>query len=213
MKNNSLTKFVMLSLFVTASFTVAQTDSTTAAVNADTTITATTDTTAIAAEVAPAPEALVAPAAPQKTKQKFTGPMPCASVNSHNGSLVPVGTYVYINKYFNVNKDELIVGTETTDTPSIGYQNFTYQEVQNAFRMGVIKGVDVRLITSYFSKSMDNIVATDTLGGNETQTYTNSGLGDFKLIGRYSIMNQKTGPANVIVGIGVTIPIEGDSRG
>ncbi|MCK5520385.1 MAG: transporter, partial [Candidatus Marinimicrobia bacterium] len=67
---------------------------------------------------------------------------------------------------------------------------------------GIIKGVDVRLITSTFTKSMDRFKPDGT-----KFTDTNNGLGDFKLVGRYGIFNQKTGPANVIVGAGVTIPV------
>jgi len=196
MKNNNLTKMVMLLLFVVASFAVAQTDSTIAAVAADTTV------AAVAVEVAPAPEVVAAPEAPKKAKQKYTGPMPCASVNSHNGSLVPVGTYVVISKHFNVTKDELLDGTDVIDFISPGAAAFGYQELQTAFRTGVIKGVDFRLITSYFSKTLDRLKPDGSEFSDD-----NSGFGDFKLIGRYGVMNKKTGPANVIVGLGTTIPV------
>ena len=133
--------------------------------------------------------------------KKYTGPVPCASVNSHNGSLIPVGTYVFINRYFNVGKDQLYSGTDEVGFTAPGARGFYYQELQTAFRTGIIKGVDVRLIMSLFQKRLDrNTPASDI-------TDINSGLGDAKLIGRYGIFNQKTGPFNLIAGIGVTIPM------
>ncbi|MEA3286516.1 MAG: hypothetical protein U9Q77_03985 [Candidatus Marinimicrobia bacterium] len=201
MKNNHLRHVVLLLFFVVASFALAQTDSTSAVSLADTTVAAVDVTPEAAPEVVAATEVPAQPAA-KKAKQKYTGPMPCAAVNTHNGSLVPVGTYVLINKYFNVSKDELLSGSDVIDFASPGVKRFAYQEVQNAFRTGIIKHVDVRLITSYFIKSMDRLKPNGDVFSDE-----NSGFGDFKLIGRYGIMNQKTGPANIIVGIGTTIPV------
>ena len=195
MKNNHLRQIVMLLLFLVASFAMAQTKSTNTAVTADSAAVA-VDTTPVAeVDAVPAPKAA-------KKPLKYTGPMPCASINSHNGSLVPVGTYVVISKYFNVTKDELFSGSDVIDFSSPGAKEFAYQEVQTAFRTGIIKNVDVRLITSYFIKSMDRLKPNGAEFSDE-----NAGFGDFKLIGRYGIMNQKTGPANVIAGIGTTIPV------
>ncbi len=55
-----------------------------------------------------------------KKTQKYTGPFPCAAVNSHNGSLLPVGKFVFINRYFNVTKDQVFDGADKIDAPS-GY--------------------------------------------------------------------------------------------
>ncbi len=135
-------------------------------------------------------------------KKKYDGPIPCASVNSHNGSLVPVGTYVFINKYFNINRDRLFTDAEEIDFPATpGARSFYYEELQTAFRTGVIKGVDVRLIVSLFEKKLDRLLPTSDV------TDINGGLGDMKLFARYGILSQKTGPFNLIAGIGTTIPV------
>lgn len=135
-------------------------------------------------------------------KQKYTGPMPCAAVNSHNGSLVPVGTYVFINKYFNITRDQLYSGTEEMDFPTTpGSRAFYYEELQTALRTGIIKGVDARLIMSFFEKKLDRLTPSSDI------TDINGGIGDMKLFVRYGVLSQKTSPINLIVGIGSTIPL------
>ncbi len=75
--------------------------------------------------------------------------------------------------------------------------------------MAIIKGVDVRLILSTFQKRLDREVPSYNPAGEmskATITDINSGFGDAKIIGRYGILNQKTGPLNLIAGIGTTLP-------
>lgn len=137
-----------------------------------------------------------------KKTQKYDGPLPCASVNSHNGSLIPVGSYVFINKYFNTTKDQLFTDSDEIDFPETpGARAFYYEELQTAFRTGIVKGVDVRLIFSLFEKKLDRKLPTSNV------TDINSGLGDAKLFARYGILSQKTGPFNLIAGVGSTIPL------
>ncbi len=146
-----------------------------------------------------------------KKPQKYTGPVPCAVVNSHNGSLLPVGKFVFINRYFNVTKDQVFDGTDKIDPPAnFPLREFAYQELQTAFRAGIVKGVDVRLIFSTFQKRLDREIPSynaDGVKSKTTITDINSGIGDAKIIGRYGILNQKTGPFNLIAGIGTTLPL------
>ncbi|MCK5070594.1 MAG: transporter [Desulfocapsa sp.] len=136
---------------------------------------------------------------------KYTGPKPVAAVNSHNGSLVPVGSYIFINKYFNVTKDQLYSdNNEVSFTPPLDQRAkadaFYYQELQTVFRTGIAKNIDARFIFSTFEKRIDRQTAT------LATTDINKGIGDAKLIARYGLMSQKDSYMNLIAGVGVTVP-------
>ena len=189
-----ITQQLMLILFVVIGFStnaVAQTDLTLAD----------TDAILIAANDTEAAQTTDQVKKAKKGK-KYTGPMPVAAANSHNGSLIPVGSYVYNNKYFNVTKDQYYSGTNKVAFADSGLpmREFSYQDLQTIFRAGVMKNVDVRVLFSTIEKNLYRMTSEGMIKD------TTSGLADTKIIGRYGILNQKTGPFNLIAGIGVTIP-------
>ncbi|MBT7829665.1 MAG: hypothetical protein HN708_05280 [Candidatus Marinimicrobia bacterium] len=144
MKPNHLSQFALMLFFAMGGFyseVTAQVDSTNTQVQIDSVVINAFD---VVQEESVTVENITSVQNTIKKPAKYTGPMPCASVNSHNGSLVPVGTYVLIGRYFNVNKDELLGGSDVIDFISPGVSGFAYQELQSAFRTGIIKGVDVR---------------------------------------------------------------------
>ena len=136
-----------------------------------------------------------------KKKTKYTGPTPSPCVNLHNGSIAPVGAYIFNNKFLNINKDRLFTEADEIDFTGGGARKFGFQESQTAFRTGIVKKFDVRLIFSTFQKRLDRKTPTSLI------TDINSGFGDAKIFGRYGILSQKTAPFNLIVGVGTTIPL------
>ena len=65
------------------------------------------------------------------------------------------------------------------------------------------------MILSTFQKRLDREIPSYNAAGVKSKTTItdiNSGFGDAKIIGRYGILNQKTGPFNLIAGVGTTIP-------
>ncbi len=141
---------------------------------------------------------------------------PVGVVNSSNGGVYKKGDFGVIFKFITFDMDELYDGSDSIDMtrPKMG-KAISGKKVNMAnltLRYGIMDKLDARIIVPYVDKELDRMSAKKDF------TDSNSGIGDVKLISRYSIFSQKRkDPFNMAIGLGVKFPTgstdEKDSSG
>ncbi len=141
---------------------------------------------------------------------------PVGLVNSSNGGVYKKGDFGVIFKFITFDMDELYDGSDSIDMtrPKMG-KAISGKAVNMAnltFRYGIMDKLDARIIIPYLDKELDRVSAKKDFSDS------NSGIGDIKLISRYSIFSQRRkDPFNLAMGIGVKFPTgstdEKDSSG
>ncbi len=163
----------------------------------------------------------IAGMADQEANAKKKGPgkgkiKPIGVVNSSNGGVFKKGKMALITKYITFTQDTLYDGSDSIDIPrpkkGKAISGKTVNLVNVIFRYGIMDNLDARLIVPYVNKELDRVSMKKDFSDS------NSGLGDIKLISRYSIFSQRDkDPFNLAVGLGVKLPTgstnEEDSSG
>ena len=138
-----------------------------------------------------------------------SGPKPVGAVSSSNGNVYEKGKYGVILKYETVKESHLYKGSEKVDftrpekgaKPGKKCSERSTQKVMLTLRAGLFENMDARLVIPYLHKEMQR------KSFKKNFVNTNEGLGDLKLIGRYSLLSQrKKDPLNLAVGLGLKIP-------
>ncbi len=141
---------------------------------------------------------------------------PVGVVNSSNGGVYKKGDFGVIFKYITFDMDELYDGSDSIDMTrpkkgkAISGKNVNMANL--TLRYGIMDKLDARIIVPYLDKELERMSAKKDF------TDSNSGIGDVKLISRYSIFSQKRkDPFNLAMGLGVKFPTgstdEKDSSG
>ena len=151
----------------------------------------------------------------EETKAQLQTPRPVGLVNSSNGGVYQQGQYCFIFKYIDQTLDQMYDGSDEIDfvipRTGSGVYEKSARTFQATLRAGLFKNIDARVIIPYLDKEL-KVRSTQS-----DMAKSNSDIGDIKLISRYRIMSQKSGPLNLAAGIGVSIPTgktdETDSNG
>ncbi|HDR14478.1 MAG TPA: transporter [Desulfobacteraceae bacterium] len=126
---------------------------------------------------------------------------PKGPLHTGGGNVFDVGEYQLLLRYVNFKQDQLYDGTSKTNYSAPGPYERTTENYQLAFRAGIIRNVDLRVIAPVLGREMKRKTKRDDL------TQNNFGLGDIRLIGRYRLLAQNKGDNfNMAVGLGIKMP-------
>ena len=152
---------------------------------------------------------LSTPSGAAEQKKAGKGPKPVGVVNSSNGSVYEKGEYGIVFKYVTYQQDQYYEGNDRVDykRPVKGEQpgkkcnERIFQQLQMTLRAGLTDRIDARIVIPYFDNEMNR------QSFKESFSDQNSGIGDLKLIGRYSFLSQKRADRfNLALGLGVKMP-------
>jgi hypothetical protein len=127
---------------------------------------------------------------------------PGAVLNSGNGGVYDVGEYGVILKYLGAQLDDSYSGGDSVATSTPGVTEKSFDQYQVILRTGIYKNIDVRVIIPFLNKDTQRQTGSGDLYSGDSE-----GIGDAKLIARYSLMAQKRkDPVNLAIGIGLKAP-------
>jgi hypothetical protein len=140
--------------------------------------------------------------------KKQTMIRPVGPLNMSQGVIVPKGRYVIRLQYAYTHKGNLYDGSDKKTGNYTGKYDQVNQSAVLVFKAGLFENIEARLVVPYRDKELKQ------KSGNppkHTNTAENSGLGDIKMMGRYSLMDQRKGDwLHMLIGAGVKLPT-GDS--
>jgi len=145
------------------------------------------------------------------TDRPDTKPLKCIGlVNMSNGMVLPKGKVVASIKYRYVHKDSLYDGGSKKSGNYGGKHDRVNQSVQLTAKAGLFDRFEARIMVPFWDKQVDRKAGNPpTSRGTDTLT----GLGDVVLMGRYALMQQKSGDwLNLAFGAGLKLPT-GDADG
>jgi hypothetical protein len=134
-------------------------------------------------------------------------------LNSSNGGVYAMGEYGFALKYVGADYDQSYEGGDSIATSTPGMTGKSFDQYQLTLRAGLFDNVDARVLIPLFNKDIER-----ENGAGVTSADEGSGLGDVKLLLRYSLMSQKNkDPFNLAIGVGLKAPTGGtdneDSNG
>jgi hypothetical protein len=127
---------------------------------------------------------------------------PVSMLNSNNGGVYDVGQYGVILKYVGADMDDSYAGGDSVATSTPGVMEKSFDQYQLTLRTGIYKNIDARVILPFLNKDTQRQTGSGLVYSGDSV-----GLGDIKLMMRYSLLSQKRKDyINLAIGIGLKAP-------
>jgi hypothetical protein len=128
---------------------------------------------------------------------------PVGMVNSSNGGVYDKGEYGFVLKYIGADYDQSYEGGNSVSTSTPGMTEKSFDQYQATLRAGLFENVDARVLIPLFNnKDIERENGAGVVSSDDS-----SGLGDIKLLVRYSLMAQKKKDLfNLAIGAGLKAP-------
>ncbi|MGI6656314.1 MAG: transporter [Desulfobulbus sp.] len=125
-------------------------------------------------------------------------------VNMSHGLVIPKGKYQLCLQYNYAHKDDLYKGRDKKTGNYVGKYDQVDHVANLIFKLGLFENFETRLIVPFINRELKRKSGNPPENTNITD---NSGLGDIKVIGRYSLLSERKGDwLSMAIGGGVKLP-------